>query len=103
LAQDLIDQGVLTPSKAGAWNHVLSSAVGGAEAKPVIYKIDLSWDDAILLCSDGLTAHVEDDEIHAELANMQSAEQVGGKLVSMALERGGRDNITLVVGTTKSV
>lgn len=103
LAQDLIDEGVLTESKAGAWSHVLSSAVGGSEAKPVIYEIELNWDDVVLLCSDGLTAHVTDEEIHDELSNMQSAEQVGSKLVSMALERGGRDNVTLVVGTTKSV
>ncbi|UCD24488.1 MAG: serine/threonine-protein phosphatase [Gemmatimonadota bacterium] len=101
LAQDLVDKGVLTPSKAGAWSHVLSSAMGGAEARPVIYKIELNWDDVILLCSDGLTAHVTDDEIHEELSNMESAEQVGRKLLATALERGGRDNITLVIGTTK--
>ena len=102
LAQDLIDEGVVTPSKADAWSHVLSSAMGGAEANPVIYKIDLSWDDVVLLCSDGLIAHVTDDEIHNELSHMESAEQVGRKLVSMALDRGGRDNITVVVATTKS-
>ena len=102
VAQDLIDEGVLTESKAGAWSHVLSSAVGGSEAKPVIYKLELQSDDVILLCSDGLTTHVKDDEIRDGLAAMKSSEQVCRDLVSEALSRGGRDNVTVVVGRAMS-
>ena len=102
LAQDLIDEGALTESKAGAWSHVLSSAVGGSEAKPVIYKLQMQFDDVILLCSDGLNEHVTDDEIRNELIDLQSSEQVCRSLVSQALSRGGRDNVTAVVGRAKS-
>jgi protein phosphatase len=102
LAQDLIDQGVLTESKAGAWSHVLSSAVGGSEAKPVIYKLELQVNDVILLCSDGLTTHVEDDEIRDGMIAMESSEQVCRDLVLEALNRGGRDNVTVVVGRAMS-
>jgi protein phosphatase len=102
LAQDLIDEGALTESKAGAWSHVLSSAVGGTEAKPVIYKLELQFDDVILLCSDGLTGHVKDEEIRDELIGLRSSEQVCRDLVSQALDRGGRDNVTVVVGRAMS-
>jgi protein phosphatase len=102
LAQDLIDQEVLTQSKAGAFSHVLSSAIGGSEAKPVIYKIDHEWDNVLLLCSDGLTGHVSDDEIKDVLSNMETAEQACNTLVAQTLDRGGRDNVTVVVGRARS-
>ncbi|UCG89191.1 MAG: serine/threonine-protein phosphatase [Gemmatimonadota bacterium] len=102
LSQDLIDRGVLTPSKAGAYDHVLSSAVGGSTAEPVIYKMTLERDDVVLLCSDGLTTHVTDEQIRDGLIAMESSEQVCRKLVSMALDRGGRDNITVVIGRAKA-
>ena len=55
----------------------------------------------ILVCSDGLTKHVSDDEIAAHLRTMESSEQVSHQLVELALERGGSDNITLVVGRAR--
>jgi protein phosphatase len=54
-----------------------------------------------LVCSDGLTKHVSDPEIAEHLRTMESAEQVTRKLVDLALERGGRDNITVVVGRAR--
>jgi len=102
LAQDLIDKKVLTASKAGAYDHVLSSAVGGTVAQPVIYKMNLQQDDVLLLCSDGLTTHVSDKEIRDELVAMESSEQVCRKLVSAALDRGGRDNVTVIVGRAQA-
>jgi protein phosphatase len=52
----------------------------------------------ILVCTDGLTKHVADAEIAEHLGAMESAEQVCHALLALALERGGTDNITLVVG-----
>ena len=100
--QDLIDKGVLTASKAGAYSHVLSSAVGGTVAAPVIYKMNLQQDDVLLLCSDGLTTHVTDDQIRGVLVEMESSEQACRKLVSAALAGGGRDNVTVIVGRAKA-
>ena len=51
-----------------------------------------------LLCSDGLTKHVSDDRIADRLAHMTSAKQVCEQLVQDALEDGGTDNITIIVG-----
>jgi protein phosphatase len=52
----------------------------------------------LLVCSDGLTKHVSDAEIAAQLGKMESSEQVCRTLLDMALERGGSDNITVLAG-----
>ena len=77
--------------------ETLASAIGGSELTPVVGLIDLSPGDSLLLCTDGLTKHVSDDEIGAALGQQGSAEETGRKLMSDALERGGSDNITVVV------
>ena len=53
-----------------------------------------------LLCSDGLTRHVSDERIADRLRNMTSARAVCEQLLDDALDGGGRDNITIVVGRT---
>jgi serine/threonine protein phosphatase PrpC len=101
LAQDMIDRGVLTPEKAHAspLNHVLSSAIGASETMPEITRVDIRQRGCVtLVCSDGLTKHVTDEEIAQHLGAMTSAEQVCRALLQLALDRGGSDNITLVVG-----
>ena len=77
--------------------ETLASAIGGSELEPVVGLIDLSPGDSLLLCTDGLTKHVSDDEIGNALAQQESAEGTGRKLVADALAGGGRDNITVVV------
>jgi len=54
-----------------------------------------------LLCSDGLTKHVSDDELAQCLGSVQSAEQACRALLRQALERGGTDNITVIVGRAR--
>ena len=51
-----------------------------------------------MLCSDGLTKHVSDDQIRERLGNMTSAKQVCEDLLQDALDGGGTDNITVIVG-----
>ncbi|HYW32206.1 MAG TPA: protein phosphatase 2C domain-containing protein [Gemmatimonas sp.] len=104
LAQEMIDRGVLTPERAHAspLNHVLSSAIGATEALPEITRVDVRQRGCVtLVCSDGLTKHVNDDEIAQYLGAMTSAEQVCQELLQLALDRGGSDNITLVVGRAR--
>lgn len=100
VAQDLIDQGVLTSTAAHRtqWAHVLSSSIGGRQTAPVVTSIDQTSDDIVLLCSDGLTKHVSDDQIREHLRTMTSAKQVCERLLQDALDGGGTDNITIVVG-----
>ena len=100
VVQDLVDAGVLTPSQAqkSPLSNVLSSAIGGQEAAPVITRFDQTWDQVGLLCSDGLTKHVSDERIAVVLREMTSARQACETLLQEALDAGGSDNITIVVG-----
>jgi protein phosphatase len=103
LAQDLIDRGELAEGAAEATQlgHVLVSAIGGPEASPVLSTIDLRRDDILLLCSDGLTAEVPDDLIRRRLLALESSEQACRALIDDALEAGGRDNVTVVIGRVR--
>lgn len=100
-AQDLVEQGVFTreDAKVSPLNNILSSAIGAPEALPEVTRVDVrDRGCVVILCTDGLTKHVSDAEIAAELGAMISAEQVCDALLKLALDRGGTDNITLVVG-----
>jgi protein phosphatase len=55
----------------------------------------------MLLCTDGLTKHVADEEIAAQLREVKSAEQICRNLVELALRRGGSDNVTVIAGRLK--
>jgi protein phosphatase len=54
-----------------------------------------------MMCSDGLTKHVTDDEIAAELQALESSEKTCRRLLNLALERGGTDNITVLLARAK--
>jgi protein phosphatase len=100
MAQDLVDQGVWTPA-AGAKSrlaNVLSSAIGGQTTMPVVTRLKADWHNVHLLCSDGLTKHVADEQIAARLKGMTSAQQACEQLLQDALDGGGSDNITIIVG-----
>jgi protein phosphatase len=103
MAEDLVDQGVLTRSAAAhtPWAHVLSSAIGGSEVKPVVTRVDQDRRNVHLLCSDGLTKHVSDERISARLRSMTSARQVCQDLVQDALDGGGTDNVTVIVARVR--
>jgi protein phosphatase len=102
MAQDLIDSGILSQTDAyrTRWVNVLSSSIGGAQNTPVVSYLHQMWGTVGLLCSDGLTKHVSDERIRERLSTMQSARQVCQDLVQDALDDGGTDNITVVVGRT---
>jgi serine/threonine protein phosphatase PrpC len=97
--QELLDRGLLTPDEAAAWprRNVVTRAIG-AEDDP---SLDIAHGriesgDKFLICSDGLTGHVSDTEIEAELA-AKSPDECCASLVELALSRGGTDNVTVVI------
>jgi serine/threonine protein phosphatase PrpC len=102
MAQDLVDQGVLSRATAvnTRWAHVLSSAIGGQQAAPVVTRVTREWGTIVMLCSDGLTKHVSDEQIAQRLGSLQLSRQTCEELLQDALDGGGSDNITIVIGRT---
>ncbi len=100
MAQELVEQGVLTRTDAAhtRWAHVLSSAIGGPQAAPAVKRLEQEWGLVGLLCSDGLTRHVSDDRIRERLMTLTSARQACEALLQDALDGGGKDNITIIIG-----
>lgn len=102
MAQELIDAGVMARAEASRtrWAHTLSSAIGGRQTAPLVTRLEQQWGNVGLLCTDGLTTHVSDDRIGQRLRMMTSARQVCEDLLQDALDGGGTDNITILVGRT---
>jgi protein phosphatase len=97
--QSLIDNNEITESEAK--NHpqrsLLLQAIDGiTESIPVITSIEILENDKILLCSDGLTNVVTDEEI-LEIINQFDYVVAVSALIEKALENGGPDNITVIV------
>ncbi|HTL06049.1 MAG TPA: protein phosphatase 2C domain-containing protein [Gemmatimonadales bacterium] len=99
MAQDLLDSGVLTPEQAARspYANVLSSSLGGATWVPEVSRFDLKLGDKMLLCTDGLTKHVSDEQIERRMAELTSSEQAARALLQDALDGGGTDNVTVLV------
>ncbi len=100
MAQDLVDEGVFTRSVAerSRYANILSSAIGGENSLPVITRLQADWHNVHLLCTDGLSKHVPDELIRERLASMTSSRQVCEQLLQDALDGGGTDNVSIVVG-----
>ncbi len=100
IAQDLVDQGVFSRAvgQRSRFANVLSSSIGGEQTEPVVTRLRADWHNVHLICSDGLTKHVPDERIAERLAVMTSSRQVCEQLLQDALDGGGTDNITVVVG-----
>ena len=100
-AQLLVDTGQLSPGDdaLSGVRHILTNALGGS-TKDVHVDVDLlrlENGDRLLLCSDGLTDSVDDETIAATLGAALPSSEVCQRLLQLALERGGRDNITVIV------
>jgi protein phosphatase len=102
MAQDLVDTGVMSHAAAARTPlaHVLSSALGSDTTAPVVTRLRADWQNVHLLCSDGLTKHVGDARIAEVLGAMTSARQACEQLLQDALDGGGTDNVTIIVGRT---
>ncbi len=107
--QYLVDMGKMSKeeAKASKKKNIITRAVGTERTVDVDFFVT-EYDNfaAMLLCSDGLTNHVDEGELEALLREACSMEGIQGaceKMISCANERGGTDNITAVaVAVAKS-
>jgi protein phosphatase len=101
MAADMVRQGMLSPDEAAVsrWSHVVTSAVGAetSEVKVELHKLGLRPGDVLMLCSDGLTGMVGDEEIAGVLSEEADPEAACRRLGERANAAGGRDNISVIV------
>ena len=86
--------------------NVITNAVGGDKTgvEPEVHKHLLSPGDVLLMCSDGLSDMLSDEEIAQQLRKgPQDPEDLCGVLVGTANARGGTDNITVVIARFEGV
>jgi serine/threonine protein phosphatase PrpC len=100
LVQALVDRGVLNAEEAGEshMRNVILQAIGHQpEVKVALAKLELRDRDCLVLCSDGLTIHVSDEEIRDAVLACRRPQEISQRLVALANDRGGKDNITVLV------
>lgn len=97
--QELVDRGIISQAEAASWprRNVITRAVGAIDDLQLEHATGVvKSGDCFVLCSDGLTGHVKDEEILAMSSGL-SANQASHELLELALARGGKDNISVVV------
>jgi serine/threonine protein phosphatase PrpC len=100
MVQLLVDSGIMTAEDASnsPMRNVILQAMGHQQdLKVALGKVELRDRDCLVLCSDGLTGHVSDDEIRDIVLEAKRPELAVEGLVALANERGGKDNITVIV------
>jgi serine/threonine protein phosphatase PrpC len=100
LAEDQVERGIMTREEAreSQLKHILSSVIG-VDGRIRVHKDELTVEagDIFLLCSDGLSAVMEDREILSFIMAKEPGRQVLSSLIDEVNERGGPDNTTLAL------
>ena len=100
LMADMIEAGQLTPEEARTHpqRSVITRALGSdAHLHPDIYEINVETGDRLLICSDGLSGMIFDDQIENTLRRVQDPQRCASQLVNEAIANGGHDNVTVIV------
>ncbi|MGH3304035.1 MAG: PP2C family protein-serine/threonine phosphatase [Streptosporangiaceae bacterium] len=100
LIQSLVDEGRLSP--AAAANHpqrslIMRALQGSTEAEPDLAIHEALLGDRYLLCSDGLTDVVSDEDVHEVLSTGADPDDAVNHLITLAIHNGGPDNVTCIV------
>ena len=100
LVEDLVRRGELTPEQARIHpNKNLITRALGSETKlhADLFELDVEPEQYFLLCSDGLSNVVSEQEMLYEVLHGGPAEQCCGRLLEIAIKRGAPDNVTIVL------
>ena len=99
LVEELVEYGAITKEQAltHPQRNVITRALGSESAvESDFFEFELQNGDVLLLCSDGLSNTLSDEEMCRCAAERQDPEQLCRALMHTALERGARDNVTVV-------
>ncbi len=101
MAAEMARRGLIRPEEVRShqWRHVVTNVLGGGKVgvQVEVQRADLESDDVVLVCTDGLTDMLDDEQIAAVLAAEDAPEDACRRLVEEANRQGGRDNITCIV------
>lgn len=100
LVEEMVRLGEMDESEARKHpdKNIITRAIGAADSvTPDFFEVDLEPEDYILLCTDGLTNMITDEEIAGVVQGDGSLETKVNTLINMANRNGGRDNITVVM------
>ncbi len=100
-----VRRGGLTPEEAASspFKNVITRALGNVPNVDVdVFSEELRVGDVFLLCSDGLSNEVTEDEMR-KAASESAASQAAWDLVDLALEHGGRDNVTVLIVAIRDI
>jgi protein phosphatase len=99
IVQKMVQAGMLKPAEA--FNHPNASVLDRAIGNKPSVEVDISdpvrlhEGDAFLLCSDGLSGYIADPEITSVLRGQATVQEIPDRLVKLALQKGGEDNVTV--------
>jgi protein phosphatase len=102
IAAHLAQSGIV-PEPSSPLHHVLYNALGGgghAQHRADVSRVELELGDTILLCSDGITKYLANDDILAIWRDGSNARSILEALIYEAIRRGGHDDITAIVART---
>lgn len=104
LAQALLDNGVINPvSVRSVHRNVLTQALGASPVvQVVVTSVEICPDDHLLICSNGLSNNVASDEISLVIQQSANLTDACERLIEIANERGGEDNITVILARMSS-
>ncbi len=100
LAEERMRHGEITEAEAAVHpqRHILTRALGvSSDVQTDMWELELRTGDRVLLCSDGLSNEVGMDEMAGILGEVRDPEEAAGRLVDVANEHGGADNITVII------
>ncbi|HEX5913592.1 MAG TPA: hypothetical protein VFY54_10740, partial [Rubrobacter sp.] len=94
---------VTTDDHEPAQRAPVSYSTGLASTSAVVYRLDQSWDNVVLLCTEELAKYVTEEQIQKRLLGVTSAEDVCHDLLKDAREAGATDSITMILGRTRPI
>lgn len=101
LVQELLDSGSISAEEAvnHPHKHLITRAIGMNNGTLKVEQVDgaVALEDRFLICSDGLTGELSEAEISLIVKELGSEQDIVDGLIDAALERGGRDNITVLL------